>query len=210
MLLLLVLLISRDSMLCRCDADFSSYALLTVCFNCITNGLLLGFVLLLLSFLSGINHRFVSVSLGFSMIILLSLYACIMPFLKTMVQFASHSTGTDITVRSILSNPCPFCASTCSSGDSCSCQVVTESIVFELATPTLVSSCGSSFPGCLCLLDRNMLIAAESGCPCGMFLLFNISLNLEVRFDRRVTLSLYISVTAAAYDIWLLLLEDGV
>ena len=35
-------------------------------------------------------------------------------------------------------------------------------------------------------------------------LLFNISLNLQVRFGRRVILSLYVYVTTAAYDICLL------
>ena len=60
------------------------------------------------------------------------------------------------------------------------------------------------------MLARNMLVAAESGWPCGMVLLFNISLNLVVRVDRRVILSLYASITAAAYDICLLLREDEV
>ena len=54
-----------------------------------------------------------------------------------------------------------------------------------------------------------MLVTTESGWPCGMFLLFNISLNVEVRVDKLVILSLYVFVTAAAYDIYLLLLEDG-
>ena len=113
-------------------------------------------------------------------------------------------------MRSILLNPCPFCASTSSSGDSSSYWVVTESIVFVLATPALVSLWDSSLPRYVCLVDRNMLVAAESGCPYGMFLLFNISLNSEVRFDRRVILSVYIFVTVAAYDTCLLLLKDGV
>ena len=183
-----------------------------MCFSCITDGLLVCFillVLLLLLFLSGINHRFVSVSLGPSMIILLSLYTYILSLLRTMVQFASHSTGTDISEQSILLNPYPFCASAGSSCDSCSCLVVTESIMFVLATSTLVSSCGSLFEGICVFLARYMLIVAELECPCGMFLLFNISLNLEVRVDRRVILSLYVFVTAASYDMCLLLLEDG-
>ena len=112
-------------------------------------------------------------------------------------------------MQSISLNSCPFYASAGSSGDSCSCRVVTESIVLVLAKPTLVSSCGSSVPSYLCLFERNMLVAAESGCPCGVFLLCNISLNLDVRVDRRVILSLYVFVTIAAYNICLLLLEDG-
>ena len=87
--------------------------------------------------------------------------------------------------------------------------MVTEFIVFVLATPTLISSCRSSFPRCLCLLDRNMLVAAESGCPCGMVFAFNIAVNLFVRVDRRDLLVL-VAVTAAAYDVCLLLLEDDV
>ena len=55
-----------------------------------------------------------------------------------------------------------------------------------------------------------MLVAAESGWPCGIDLLSNISLNLVVRVDRCVILSLYVFVTAAAYDIYLLLREDEV
>ena len=82
--------------------------------------------------------------------------------------------------------------------------------MFVLATPTLISSCRSSFPRYLCLLDRNMLVAAESGCPCGMVLSFNIAMNLFVRVDRRDILLLVAFVTAAAYDICLLLLEDDV
>ena len=80
--------------------------------------------------------------------------------------------------------------------------------MFVLAEPTLVSFCGSSFLKYLCLLDRNMLVAAESGCPCGMDLSYNFALNLCVRVDRRVILSLVAFVTAAAYDICLLLHED--
>ena len=41
-----------------------------------------------------------------------------MPLLKTTVQSASHSTGTDISVRSILLNSCPFCTYVGSSGDT--------------------------------------------------------------------------------------------
>ena len=77
------------------DADFCWYALFAVCLSLITNGLLIGFVLLLL-LLSGINHRFISVSLAPSIIILLSLITCTLPLLKTTVQLVSHSTGTDI------------------------------------------------------------------------------------------------------------------
>ena len=99
-------------------------------------------------------------------------------------------------MRSISLNPYTFCAPVGSCSDSYSCQVVTESIVFVLATPTLVALCGSSFLRYLCLLDRNMRVAAESEYPCGMFLLFNISLNLEVRFDQRIILLLYVFVTA--------------
>ena len=55
-----------------------------------------------------------------------------------------------------------------------------------------------------------MFVAAESGWPCSVFLLFIISLNLEVRVDRCVILSLYVFVAAAAYDICLLLGEDEV
>ena len=146
-------------------------------------------------------------SLGPSTIILLSLHTCILPLLKTTVQSASHSTGTDMRDWSISLNPCAFCISTGSSGDSCNCLVVTKSIVFVLATTTLVSSCGSSFPRYLCLLARNMRVATESGWPFGMFLLFNVSSNLEVRVDKQVMLSLHVFVTAAAYDICLLLHE---
>ena len=61
-----------------------------MCFTCITNGRLVGFVLLLLLlvllllllFSSGINHRFISVSLGPLIIILLFLYTCTLPLLK--------------------------------------------------------------------------------------------------------------------------------
>ena len=112
-----------------------------MCFSWITNGRFVCFVvscLLLLS--SGINHRFVSASLGPPIIILLSLITCTFFFLNTTVQSASHSTGTDINDRSISLNPCAFCASIGSSGASCSCLVVTEFIVFVLATPTLISS----------------------------------------------------------------------
>ena len=170
--------------------------------------LLLLLLLLLLS--SSINHKFVSVSLGPSINILLSLYTCILPLLKTTVQSASHSTSTDINEQFISLNLCPFYTSAGSSGASCSYRVVSEFIVFVLATPTLIFSCCSSFPRYLCLLARNMLVATESGWPCGMFLLFSISLNLEVRIDRRVILSLYVFVTATAYDICLLLREDEV
>ena len=180
-----------------------------MCFSWITNGLLIGFVLMLLLLLSsGINHRFVSISLGPSIMILLSLITFTQSLLKTTVQLASHSTGTDINDRSISLNPCAFCASIGRSGDSCNCLVVTEFIVFVFATPTLISSCCSSFPRYLCLFARNMLVAAESGWPCGMDLLSNISLNLVVRVDRHVILLLYAFVTAAAYDICLLLRED--
>ena len=86
--------------------------------------------------------------------------------------------------------------------------MVTEFIVLVLATPMLISSCWSSFPRCLCLLDRNMLVAAESGCPCGMVLAFNIDVNLFVMVDRRDLLVLVV-VTAAAYDVCLLLLLEG-
>ena len=113
-----------------------------MCFSCITNGLLLSFVLLLLLSLlsSGINHRFVSISLGPSIIILLSLITCTLPLLKTTVQSASHSTGIDINDQSISLNPCAFCASIGSSGASCSCRVVTEFIVFVLVTNLVVLS----------------------------------------------------------------------
>ena len=160
---------------CRCHADLCWYTLLAVCFSCITNGYLVDFILLLLLLMlllllsSVINHRFVSIYLGPSIIILLSLYTCTLPLLKTTVQSASHSTGTAIIEPSISLNLCPFCASIGSSGASYSCQVVTESIMFVLATPTLISSCCSSFPKYLCLLARIMLVAAESGWSCGMF-----------------------------------------
>ena len=98
-------------------------------------------------------------------------------------------------------NPCLFCASAGSSGDSCSCWVVTEFIVFVLSTPRLVSSCGSSLLRYLCLLDRNRLVAAESGCPCGMLLLFMIDLKLDVGVDRRDILLLSTVTTTAAYNI---------
>ena len=129
---------------CRRDADFCWYALLAVCFSCITNGGFLGFILLFLLCSSGINHIFVSIHLWPSMTIFLSLNTCTLPLLNTTVQSAPHSNGTDISVRSNSLNPCPVCACIGSSGYSCSCQVVIESILFVLSTPTLVSSCGSS------------------------------------------------------------------
>ena len=175
-----------------------------MCFSCITNGRLVVSVFSSL-FSSGINHRFVSMSLGPSIITLLSFITWTSPLLKTTVQLASHSTGTEINDRSISLNPC---ACTGRLGASCSWRVVTEFIVFVLATPTLISSCRSSFPRCLCFLDRNMLVAAESGCPCGTVLSFNIAMNLFVSVDRRVILLLVAFVTAAAYDICLL--EDDV
>ena len=52
-----------------------------------------------------------------------------------------------------------------------------------------------------------MLVAAESGCPCGTDLSYNFALMLCVRVDRRVILSL-VADNAAAYDICLLLHED--
>ena len=110
----------------------------------------------------------------------------------------------------IRDSPWAFWASIGSSGASCSCLIVTEFIVLVLATPTLISSWSNSFPRYLCFLARNMLVAAESGWPSGMALSFNIVLNLLVRVDRRVILSLKLFVTAAAYDICLLLLEDDV
>ena len=137
------------------------------------------------------------------MITSLSLITCTISFLNTTVQFASHSTGTDMSDRSISLNPC---ACTGRSGASCSCLVVTEFIVFVFATPTLISSCRSSFPRCLCFLDRNILVAAESGCPCGLGVSFDFALILCVRVDRRVILSL-VADNAAAYDICLLLHE---
>ena len=93
-------------------------------------------------------------------------------FLKTTVQSASHNTGTEISVLSILLNPWPICVSAGSSGDNCSCLVVTESIVVVFAHPTLVSSCGSTVPRYLCAFVRKLLVAAESGWPYG-FTLFS-------------------------------------
>ena len=178
-----------------------------MCFSWITYGLLIGFVVLLLS--SGINHRFVSASRGPSMIILFALITCTFFFLNTTVQSASHSTGTDISDRSISVNPCAFCASIGRSSASCSCRVVTEFIVLVLATPTLISSCCSALPRCLCWFDRNMLVAAESGWPCGVVWLVGSALNLFVRVDKRMVLLLLL-VTAAAYEIGLLVLGDDV
>ena len=97
-------------------------------------------LLLLLLFWSGINHRFVSVSLGLSIRILLSFYTCTLPLLKTTVQSVLYNTGTDISDRSISLNLCAFFVSAGSFDDSCNYLAVTESIVFVLATPTLVSS----------------------------------------------------------------------
>ena len=108
---------------------------------------------------------------------------------------------------SISLNPCAFCASIGSSGASCSCLVVTEFIVLVLATPTLISSCFSDLPRYLCLFARNMLVAAESGWPSGVGLLLSSALKLFVRVDKRMVLSL-LFVTAAAYDICLLLIRE--
>ena len=173
----------------------------------IINSRLLRFVVLLLLLLSsGINHRFVSVSLGPSINIFLPLITCTLPFSKITVQSASHNTSTDINDLSIFLNPCAFYASIgssgASSGASYSCRVVIEFIVFVFATPTFISSCSSSFPIYLCLLARNILVAAKSGCPTVMVfvLLLNLSLNLFVRVDRRVILSPHVLVTTAAYD----------
>ena len=77
--------------------------------------------------------------------------------------------------------------------------------MFVLATPTLIFSCCSAFPRYLCLFARNMLVAAESGWPCGVVRLVSSALNLFVRVDKRLLL-----VTAAAYDMCLLVLEDDV
>ena len=109
-----------------------------MCLSWIINGLLIGSVALSLLFLfsRGIFHRFVSVSLGPSMMTLLSLITCTISLLKTTVQLASHNTGTNINDQSVSLNPC---ACTGSSGAICSCLVVTEFIVFLLATPTLIS-----------------------------------------------------------------------
>ena len=52
-----------------------------------------------------------------------------------------------------------------------------------------------------------MLVAAESGWPCGVDWSVSSALNLFVRVDKRVVLSL-LFVTAAAYDICLLIRED--
>ena len=193
---------------CSCDADFCWYALFAVCLSWITNGLLIVVIVLLLVLSSGINHRFVSASRGPSMMILFALITCTFFFLNTTVQSASHSTGTDINDLSISLNPCAFCASIGSSGASCSCRVVTEFIVLVLATPTLISSWCSASPRCLWLFDKNMLVAAESGWPCGVVWLVSSALNLFVRVDNRVVLSVLLLVTAAAYDICLLLIRE--
>ena len=55
-----------------------------------------------------------------------------------------------------------------------------------------------------------MLVAAESGCPCGVGWSISSALNLFVRVDKRVVLSVLLLVTAAAYDICLLIREDDV
>ena len=142
-----------------------------MCLHCIQTWCSASVIVLGLLFSNGISHKFVSMSLGPSIMTLSSLNTWTFPFLNTTVQFASHSTGTDISVRSMSLNPCPFCAPAGNSDDSLSCLVVVASIVFVLATPTLICSCGSSSPRYLCLLDRNRLVAAESGCPCGILLL---------------------------------------
>ena len=54
-----------------------------------------------------------------------------------------------------------------------------------------------------------MLVAAESGWPCGVDWLISSALMLFVRVDNRVVL-LLVFVTAAAYDIRLLIREDDV
>ena len=54
-----------------------------------------------------------------------------------------------------------------------------------------------------------MLVAAESGWPCGVDWLISTALMLFVRVDNRVVLSL-VFVTAAAYDICLLIREGDV
>ena len=84
---------------------------------------------MLLSYSSGINHKFVSLSRGPLNINLSFLKICMFCFLNTTVQFASHSTGTEISVLSNPLKPWPFCVAAGSSGDNYSCRVVTESIV---------------------------------------------------------------------------------
>ena len=59
---------------CRCAADFWQYALLAVCCSLMYEDLVVGFVSGLLSFSSGISHRFVIASLSPSIIILLFVF----------------------------------------------------------------------------------------------------------------------------------------
>ena len=54
-----------------------------------------------------------------------------------------------------------------------------------------------------------MLVAAESGWPCGVDWVISSALMLFVRVDNRIVL-LLLFVTAAAYDICLLVREDDV
>ena len=167
-----------------------------------TNGYLIGFVLLLILLLSGIKHRFISIFLGPLIIILLPLITYTLPLLKIAVQSASHNTGTDVNDRFISLNPCALFSSSGTSGASCSCRVVTEFIVFAFANLILISSWWSSFPRYLWLLAKNILVTAKLGCPTGMVfvLLLNISLNFAVRVDRHGILSSNVLVTAAVYD----------
>ena len=120
---------------CKCDADFCRYALLAVCGICMYADR--GCFLLLLSFSSGISHRFVIASLSPSIITLLFFITCTFCYLKMTSQPASHKTGTDMSDLSILLNACPCCAVAGRSGDKLSCLVVVEFIVvlFVQSTP---------------------------------------------------------------------------
>ena len=81
---------------CRCAADFWRYVLLAVCCSWMYADLGFRFVSdLLLSFLSGINHRFVIASLSPSIITLLSFITCTLCSPNSTWHPASHRTGTD-------------------------------------------------------------------------------------------------------------------
>ena len=165
--------------------------------------LVVGFVSGLLSFSSGISHRFVIASLSPSIITLLFLITCTLCSPNSTWQPASHSTGTKTSDLSISLNACPCCAMAGRSGDRFNCLVVVEFIVVLFAHRTPNCSCCIAVPSVLCFWARNVPVAAVSGWPCGMFVVSGCSLMV-----RSFSVLLLLLVTAAAYDICFVL-EGG-
>ena len=88
---------------------------------------------LLLSFSSGISHRFVTASRSLSIITLLCFITYTFCSSNSTWNLASHSTGTDTSDLSILLNAWSCCAMAGRSGDRFSCLVVVEFIVVLFA-----------------------------------------------------------------------------